>query len=81
MKKTSLNMQKRKRTVCGHLVSNLAAFEDRGLQTYLVCVIQVQDETSALINLLVAGIRSSHGQSRKHMNVVTCEVQRDQSLE
>lgn len=78
MKKSSLNKQKMKRTVC-EVVSRLPSTNIHNYRSYRVGIIQVQYLASALIDLLVT--LSAHAQRRIHVHIVTRQIQRDQSLE
>jgi len=46
----------------------------------LIRVIQVQNPASRFIDLLVTGIPSSHNKGRIHVNIMTSQIQRDESL-
>ena len=40
----------------------------------------MQELASALADFLMTLARASHGQSRKHVDVVACEIKADQAL-
>ncbi len=93
MKKSSLKVQKRKRTVCcnnkrrgGWLAlfgswahSSRRRWREGG--TYSIRIVQMQDPTPTRIHLLVTLPLRSHGQCRVHVDIVTGQIQADQALE
>lgn len=79
IKKSSLRAQKTNSTVCRGAVSCVV----RQLKefTYPVCVVQMQIPISLLVHFLVTLTATTHCESGIHVDVVTCKVQADQSLE
>lgn len=51
------------------------------VKTYLVGVVQVHDPTPLGVHILVALSLTTHDKSCVHVHVVTCQIQRDQTLE
>lgn len=80
MKKSSLAAQKTNKTVCKQ-VSQMVSENQKSTKTHLVGVVQVQEPTAALVDILVTGIGASHGQGGIHMNVVAREVEGEEHLE
>lgn len=78
IKKSSFRAQKIKRTVYIRLA------RDKSLQlcyAYPAVIVEVQDFAPARIHILMALVRSSHGQRRVHMHIMTRQIDTDQGLE